>query len=286
MDQIKFGPSGNSMSFYDSGHKGTEEAAEYTAKMGLNAYEYSFGRGILLGDEKAKKIGDAFQVFGVEFSVHAPYFINLANIEGDKIENSYRYILDSAAKLKLIGGKRVIFHPASCGKMKREDAVKLTIDRFQELNSRIEAAGFGDVTFCPETMGKHGQIGTTAEVVEMCKVHERFIPCIDFGHVNAFGLGCLKTKDDFRREVDIVFEGLGDRRAKNIHIHFSKIMYSAKGEVKHLTLADNVYGPEFEPLAEILHEYRMTPVVISESDGVQAEDALKLKKIYEGGNCL
>ena len=49
-----------------------------------------------------------------------------------------------------------------------------------------------------------------------------------------------------------MFDGLGEEKTKNTHIHFSKIMYGAKGEIKHLTFADDVYGPEFEPLAEII----------------------------------
>ena len=65
-----------------------------------------------------------------------------------------------------------------------------------------------------------------------------------------------------------------------MHVHFSKIMYSAKGEVKHLTFADDVYGPKFEPLAEVLVKYNLEPVILSESQGTQAEDAATMKRIY------
>ena len=58
-------------------------------------------------------------------------------------------------------------------------------------------------------------------------------------------------------------------------------MYGAKGEIKHLTFADEVYGPSFEPLAEVLHELRLEPYIVSESDGTQAEDALAMKRMYE-----
>ena len=47
---ILFGPSGNSNSFYSDGNKKSEQAFEWLAKKGLNAYEYSFGRGINIGE--------------------------------------------------------------------------------------------------------------------------------------------------------------------------------------------------------------------------------------------
>ena len=76
---IKFGPSGNSQSFYAAGYEHTEEAAAYVKEMGLDCFEYSFGRGVRMGEEKARSIGAAFAKENVEISVHAPYFINFAN---------------------------------------------------------------------------------------------------------------------------------------------------------------------------------------------------------------
>ena len=69
---IKFGPSGNSESFANEKHKSTEEAALWCKERGLDCYEYSFGRGINIGDEKAQAIGDEGKKFGVEITVHAP----------------------------------------------------------------------------------------------------------------------------------------------------------------------------------------------------------------------
>ena len=43
---IRFGPSGNSESFYAAGYSHTEEAASYVKEMGLDCFEYSFGRGV------------------------------------------------------------------------------------------------------------------------------------------------------------------------------------------------------------------------------------------------
>ena len=73
---------------------------------------------------------------------------------------------------------------------------------------------------------------------------------------------------------------LGYDRVKHFHVHFSKIMYGGKGEIKHLTFADDIYGPEFEPLAIALKDLKLEPYIVSESDGTQAEDAATMKEIY------
>lgn len=277
---IKFGPSGNSQSFIDEKHKGTEEAAKWCFERNLDYYEYSFGRGVNVSPEKAKTIGDAFKKYDIGLSVHAPYFINLATTEEDKAENSYGYILKSAEMMRIMQGNRVIFHPASQGKMSRSEAVAKTLDRIKILRDRIYLNGYEDMLFCPETMGKLGQIGTIEEIVEFCKVDKCFIPTVDFGHVNARENGTLNTVKDYKDRLEYMISELGFEKMQHFHVHFSKIQYSAKGEIRHLTFEDDVYGPNFEPLAIALKELKLEPVIICESAGTQAEDAMQMKSTY------
>jgi len=277
---IKFGPSGNGDAFYAAGNKHTEQAAEYCKNLGLDCYEYSFGRGVNMTEGKALSIGEAFKEAGVEISVHAPYFINFANPEDEAAQKSYGYVLDSAKFAKLLGGERIVFHPAAQGKATREEAVQRTLDRLKTLRDYIYLNGFENLKFCPETMGKLAQIGTLEEVVEFCKIDKCFIPAVDFGHLNAREQGSLKTVKDFQSRLEYMISELGYERVKNFHVHFSKIMYGVKGEIKHLTFEDTVYGPEFEPLAIALKNLKLEPYIVSESAGTQAEDAAAMKRIY------
>ena len=57
---IKFGPSGNCESFYAEGFSHTEESAGFVKKRGLDCFEYSFGRGVRMSEDKAISIGEAF----------------------------------------------------------------------------------------------------------------------------------------------------------------------------------------------------------------------------------
>ena len=278
---IRFGPSGNCQRFYDEGHVSTVDAPKWCAEMGLNAYEYSFGRGINVSDAKAAAIGALANNFDVAISVHAPYYINFANPDDAMAEKSYAYVINSAKKALQFGGNRVIFHPSTVGKMTRADAVALTKTRMAILADMIRQAGLDNMWFCPETMGKINQIGDVAEVTEFCKIADFYLPTIDFGHMNARTYGSLKTEEDFEHLICHVIDNLGMERAAKMHVHFSKIEFSAGGEVKHLTFADDVYGPEFLPLAKVLVKHNLEPVIICESDATQADDALTMKRIYE-----
>lgn len=279
---IKFGPSGNCEAFYAAGYKHSEESAKFCKDYGLDCFEYSFGRGVMMSEGKAVQIGEAFKEQGIEISAHAPYFINFANPSDESAQKSYGYVLQSAKFLSLMGGRRVVFHPAAQGKATREEAVGKTKDRLKILRDYIYLNGYEGMIFCPETMGKLAQIGTIEEVVEFCKIDPCFTPAVDFGHINAREQGSLKTVNDYKERLGYMIFELGYERVKNFHVHFSKIMYGAKGEIKHLTFEDEIYGPEFEPLAVALKELKLEPYIVSESAGTQAEDALTMKRIYYG----
>lgn len=277
---IKFGPSGNGDMFYAAGYKHTVQAAGFCKSLGLDCFEYSFGRGVNITPAKAIEIGEAFKNAGVEISVHAPYFVNFANPAEEAAQKSYEYVLSSAKAVQLMGGNRIVFHPAAQGKVPREEAVEKTKDRLKALRDLIYLNGYENLKFCPETMGKLAQIGTLDEVVEFCKIDSCFTPAVDFGHINAREQGSLKSVDDYKSRLEYMISELGYERVKDFHVHFSKIMYGGKGEIKHLTFADTFYGPEFEPLAIALKELKLEPYIVSESSGTQAEDAAEMKRVY------
>lgn len=278
--KIRFGTAGTSDSFAAQGGKTSLDIPEYTAKMGLNAFEYQCGHGVRLGLDKAAKMAALAAPKDILFSVHAPYYISMSSLEEDKRLNSVNYLLQSAAVCRALGGQRVIFHSGSCGKQSREAALEKALDTLCRAQTALDEAGFSDITLCPETMGKIGQLGTLDEVLELCKVDERITPCIDFGHLNARTLGGIASKADYAAILDKVEAALGGARAKRFHVHFSRIEYSAGGEKRHWTFAETQFGPEPQPLMELLAERDLEPVIICESAGTQAEDACTMQRLY------
>ncbi len=277
----KFGPAGNSESFAKMGYKHSLQVPEYLVKMGLNAFEYQCGRGVNIGLDKAEQLGLLAKEKGITLSLHAPYYISMSSVEEEKRLNSINYILASARAVNAMGGDRIIVHTGSCGKISREEALELAMDTMKKSIAALDNEGLSNIHICPETMGKVNQLGTLQEVLTLCTLDERLIPCIDFGHLNARDLGCLKDNSDYENIFKAMENKLGSDRLKTFHSHFSKIEYTTGGEKRHLTFEDSVYGPDFEPVMELTYKYGCSPTFICESAGTQAEDAASMKKYYE-----
>ncbi len=276
----KFGPAGNSESF-SAKYKSTIDAPVFLKEMGLDWYEYQCGRGVKVSDKIATAVRSKAIENDISLSLHAPYFISLSSVEEEKRDNSINYILQSCDAAQRLGADRIVIHSGSCAKMSREDALELAKDTLTRARVQAIERGFESIHFCPETMGKINQLGTLDEVLELCKLDDTFIPCIDFGHLNARTFGGIKSSADYEKMLESVENALGLDRLKMFHSHFSKIMYTNPGgEKKHLTFEDNEYGPDFEPLMEVVAKKNLSPVFICESAGTQAEDALTMKKSY------
>ena len=277
-----FGPAGNSNSFSKLGYKSSLQAPEYVNKMGLDAYEYQCGKGVKTGQKTAEKYAENAKKFGVCTSVHAPYYISLSSVEEQKRNNSIEYILQTARLAKFLGAKKIVIHSGSCSKITREHALELAKETIKRAREAAIEEGLSEIIFCPETMGKINQLGTLDEVMELCKVDESFLPCIDFGHLNARTNGSIKDILGYQKILDTIENNLGLDRLKIFHSHFSKIEFTEKGgEVRHLTFEDSLYGPDYEPLMELIYKKNLSPTFICESAGTQAEDAIIMKKYYE-----
>lgn len=277
----KFGPAGNSESFQAMGYRKTIQVPEYIIRMGLDAYEYQCGRGVRISGEAARAFGEKAREHQVTLSLHSPYYISLSGIEEEKRLGSIEYILQSARAADAMGAQRVVVHSGSCAKLSRQQAMELAKDTLTRAYQRLDQEGLGNIRLCPETMGKLNQLGTLEEVLELCLLDERLIPCIDFGHLNARTFGALNSFEGIRQVFETMENVLGLDRMRQFHAHFSKIEYTEKGGEKcHLTFADTVYGPQFEPVAEMIVRKNASPTIICESAGTQAEDAATMKKMY------
>lgn len=276
---ITFGPGGNSESF--GKRKFPEQLPEYLASMGLNGYEIECGRGVRISEKSYNLLPGIAKENGIYLSLHAPYFISLSSESEETRLKSVDYILESARAAKKLGAEKIVVHSGSCSKMTREAATALAFDTLTKAQAALDENGLGDIIICPETMGKINQLGTLSEVIELCGVDERFLPCVDFGHLNARTLGGIKGEADYAAILDEIENKLGHDRLRRFHVHFSRIMYTTGGEKMHLTFSDKEYGPEFEPLMEQFAKRNLCPSIICESAGTQAEDAAEMKKYYE-----
>lgn len=274
-----FGPGGNSESFKAAGFSSTVDAPLWVCSLGLDAYEYEAGNGIASSAQSLIAIGEQARRCGVKMSFHTPYFISLSGVEEEKRLKSIKYISDSLDAAYLLGAHTIVVHTGSAAKITRDEAMRLAGDTLVKALAAVDTRG---IKIGLETMGKKNQLGTLDEVLELCRIDSALVPVVDFGHLNARDCGgVFNSKDDYLRVFDKIDKKMGAEIASGLHCHFSKIEWTASGEKRHLTFSDDLFGPRFEPLMQAITENSLTPTIICESAGTQAEDALAMKKYYK-----
>ena len=277
----KFGVAGNSETFTATVSKRSADAPAWLKAIGLDAYEYQCGKGVNVGAETAAVIGRNALENGITLSLHAPYFINLANPAPESLEKTTGYILKACLAADQMGAGRVVIHTGALMKRTRREALDIAKASLAHVIAACDEAGFAHMTLCPETMGKINQLGDLDEVLELCGLDERLVPCIDFGHLYARSLGALDGEEACRAMLDKVASALGEERAARFHSHFSHIEFTEKGgEARHLRFSDPGWGPDFAPLAREVARRGWSPTFICESAGTQSEDALSMKSLY------
>ena len=276
----KFGPGGNSVDFP---YKSSLDAPGWLASLGLDLYEYECGRGVNIGEESARELGSRAGQAGIGLTLHAPYFVSLANPDPESLKKTVGYVLSACRAADWMGATRVVVHSGSLMKRTRREAQEISLRSMAEVIRVCDGEGYGHITLCPETMGKINQLGDLDEVLELCELDARLLPTVDFGHLYARSLGADEGGEVFCRMLDRMKEVLGEERARVFHSHFSRIEFTPKGGEKcHRTFADHGgFGPDPAPLMEELARRGWSPTIICESAGTQAEDALTMKKMYQ-----
>lgn len=275
-----FGPAGNADSFTKD-HKSSLDAPAWIRAFGLDAYEYQCGKGVNIKEETARKLGERARAAGIALSLHAPYFINLANPDPESLRKTIGYITAACQVADWMGAGRVVIHSGALMKRSRRAALDIALRSLEQVTAACDAAGFGHIVLCPETMGKIGQLGDLDEVLELCQVDERLLPTVDFGHLYARSLGADEGAEATERILDKLAAALGEARASRFHSHFSKIQFTPNGgEKMHLTFGQEAFGPDPVPLMAAVARRGWSPTIICESAGTQAEDALTMKQTY------
>ena len=279
----RFGPAGNAENFP---YKSSVDAPRWMAELGLDCYEYQCGKGLHVGEETARRVGQAAAEHGIVLSLHAPYFINLANPDPDSLTKTTGYITGACLVADWMGAGRVVIHSGALMRRTRAQALDTAMASLGHVLAVCDDMGFGHIRLCPETMGKINQLGDLDEVLRLCTLDERLVPCVDFGHLYARSLGADDGAEAMEHILDRMEAELGRERASCFHSHFSHIEFTPNGGEKcHRTFdEDGGYGPDWTPLAAAVARRGWSPTFICESAGTQAGDAVRMKQIYQ--SCL
>ncbi len=257
--------------------KTLENGLRRIKELSLDGMELEYVRGIIIDFPKMQKIGKLAKELGLILTAHAPYYINLYAREKEKIDKSYQYILDTARALDAADGFGMVFHAAYYLGTKPHEVYAYVKDHIEHLAAiaRKEALR---VWLRPELMGKNSQFGTLDEIIRLSKdVGGRIGPCVDFAHLHA-RTGRYNTYEEFASVFEFIGEELGESALENMHMHFSGIVYSHRGEQKHVNLRhSDIRSREF---AKALKDFNVMGALTVESPNIEG-DTLMMKLIYE-----
>lgn len=255
--KIFFGPAGLGSPALD----GLDKCKE----LGLDAAEIEFTYGVRMTDAKAAQIGKKARSLGIRLSVHAPYYINLASKEKDKIIASKKRILTSCQRAHHLKATHVVFHAGFYQDRPEDKVYDMIKDNILDLKDTIKKKSW-NVNLAPETTGKKSQFAGLDTLLSLKKDTGCSI-CIDFAHLFARNLGKI--------DYDEVFKKL--RSLDHIHCHFSGINYTKKGEKSH-KLLDKAF---FDKLLSSIKKSKPRSITIINESPDTFGDAVKMKSWYE-----
>jgi len=280
-DHPRFGPAGVPPPFRAM-KAGLADVPRLLREEGLDAFEYQavrWGAKPQIKREDAEKLGLKAKENDVWISLHGSYFINFCG-EKDVIEASKQRLIACITAAEWMKAYVVVFHSGFYGKRPQKEAFTNCLEALKEVVQVIRALGIKNVKIGPETMGKHSQLGSLDEVLSLCEEVERTQLVVDWAHLHARDRGRFKTVDDFRKVIVEIENRLGTEAVKDMHCHFTKIEFTDKGEKRHHTMDEADYGPDFMMLAKVIAEFKLKPVIISESPILDA-DAIKMRDIVQ-----
>ena len=203
--------------------------------------------------------------------IHAPYIVNLGNLEN--FDFSVSFLRGEVERASLLGIKNVVLHPGASVSYDRMDSIESII---KGLNLILDNEY--DVRICLETMaGKGTEIGINIDelktIVDGVKFKNKIGVCLDTCHLNDSGID-LNKFDEYIDEFD---KKIGIDYIKVIHINDSKNEIGSHKD-RHENIGLGTIG--FDTLIKIIYDDRFKNIPkILETPYVTENDESK-EKIY------
>ena len=258
------------------GSGGTIKGLQHAHSLGITAMEMEWVQRVPKNIERIQEIKKVASNLNIYLTVHAPYFINLNAKEKEKLEASKVRIWDALEMAELAGAHSVCVHPAFYLGMDPAVVFENVREATRDIMSKKDSL-FPNVNLAYETMGKISQFGTLEEVL---KISNEFgiYPTIDTAHMHARTNGAWNTTKEWNVLFDTYQKYLGKKSLQTMHMHYSGIEYTEKGERKHLPLEES--DANWKDFLHVLHDRGIGGSLVCESP-IQEKDTLLLKKEYE-----
>lgn len=192
--------------------------------------------------------------------VHAPYIINLANI--NNLDFNVHFLKEEIKRVESLGFTKLVLHPGSHVGVGIEQGIQNIAESLNLAMSHDQK-----VDICLETMaGKGTEIASRFEeiqsIIEKCQYREHLKVCLDTCHINDAGYD-ISEFDHILKKFD---EIIGINKLACLHINDSKNVIGAHKD-RHENIGYGTIGFEnllhviYHPLLENIPKILETPYV-------------------------
>lgn len=237
-----------------------------------------------------KKLIDTYKQMvehGIYLSAHSPMSVSIGSVKKGVRYLSTETICEHLTILKELQpnqNNHIVVHAANFSDRSPAEVYDVQRKTLWSLWYKMKERGLLDSSLiCIENLGKVNQVGDVEDIIKLCKLTDNFIPCIDFGHLHGRTLGkYINSKEDILEVIQKLHAELPLWKVDNMHIHFSKLLYTEKGEKKHTPFSDKEAGPKPAHFIRALDSLPLTfnPVIICESPD-SYNDGYKLFRNFE-----
>ena len=252
-----------------------EEALSYgaTTFMFYTGAPQNTRRGAI-NDECTYQAYQIMKVNNIDLSkivVHAPYIVNLGNLEN--FDFSVSFLQQEVERIATWGIKYMVLHPGASVSYTKEEAINSIV---KGLNLILDNKY--DVTICLETMaGKGTEIGRNIEeikeIIDGVKFKNKIGVCLDTCHLSDSGIDMSK----FDEYLELFEKEIGINFIKCIHINDSKNEIGSHKD-RHENIGFGTIG--FDNLINIIYNDKLKNIPkILETPYVSRDDNSK-EKIY------
>jgi deoxyribonuclease-4 len=294
-----FGVAGFPVAFHNSEfRKNRDNIFHWLSTLGLDWIELQNTYGVKMKDEQAYRYRELAAEYGINISIHAPYYVTLASADSEVVQRSKSRILQCFDLAGKLGASRIVFHPGHFPGKSREDRAQ-ALDRIIEaLNSLSKMLPSDDIFLYPETAGKRSQIGSVEDIIAICSNVSYARPCIDVAHVHAFNGGTLVSAASIIEVLDTFEKKLGRSILEKAHFHMYPVEVDHNGEKKHRAFHDRIancqgnlldegyfldrYYPVAEDFIKACKEKHLHPIVVCEARDSQEKGAMMMQELFYG----
>jgi deoxyribonuclease IV len=269
---LRFGTAGIPLS---TPRPGTEHGVRRAHELGLECMELAWGNGVRMSDAAADRIAAARRECGLELTVHAPYYVNLAG-SAEIVERSHVRLVTTGRQGARCGAKSFCFHAGFMQGRLPALAAEGVEARLGAVVAELRREGV-TIDVRPELTGKPSQLGSFEEILGWSVAVDGIHPCIDFSHQYARHQGRFNRYEEFAAMLDQLKKTLGRAALQRMHVHISGIEFGPKGERRHLPLKESKF--RYRELLRALKDANASGWVVAETPAME-EDALRLQRCY------